>query len=379
MTFHFHLPTHLIVTSNAAEDLINLLGASLDPSVLFLSDHGIVKAGIGEPVLHQVSEAGIPFALFRDIPENPNVEAVDRALAAAIEVEATHIVALGGGSVIDTAKAVGILASHPGMLWEDLQWGRTAIQNPAIPVIAIPTTAGTGSEVTHVTVIGDRTGFKKGVVHAQVFPKAAILDGGLTRSLPSRLTAATGMDALVHAVEAYLGKRSNPVTDMYALEAMQAIVRWLPVAVVDGNNLAARQQMILSATYAGIAMDQSGLGLAHALCGPLAGKYHLHHGLGVAVLLPATLAFNAPAIQPEKWTALSEALCLPEDSSPQDLGQWARDFLRNLDLPVLLSELGIQAADLPKIAADAGRMAMFANNVRQATLDDCIELLEGAL
>jgi alcohol dehydrogenase len=379
MSYQFHLPTRLIVSQNAAKDLCALLSQSGDTVVFFLTDQGINEAGIAKDTLQQLAESGSRLVFFYDVPENPNVQDVEIALDAALRANATHVVAFGGGSVIDTAKAVGILASNPGLNWEDLQWGRAAIKFPAIPVIAVPTTAGTGSEVTHVTVIGDSAGFKKGVVHAEVFPKAAILDGSLTLSLPARLTAATGMDALVHAIEAFLGRRSHPISDLYALKAIQMIVRWLPAAYADGSDLEARRHMILAATYAGIAMDQSGLGLAHAICGPLAGKYHLHHGLGVAVLLPATLAFTAPAIQPDKWHGLREALALPIDAEPPALGEWARKFLAGVGLPFLLSEIGIQSADIPKIAADAGRMAMYGNNLRQASLDECVKLLEGAL
>jgi alcohol dehydrogenase class IV len=379
MAYHFYFPTRIIVSSDASEDLCAVVTTTSKPVLLVLTDKGILQAGVATPVLDLLHRKEIPFDVFSEIPENPNAPDVARALAAAEAMDATHIVAFGGGSVIDTAKAVGILASHPGMGWEDLQWGRTSIQKPALPVIAIPTTAGTGSEVTHVTVIGDSAGFKKGVVHQEVFPKVAILDGSLTLSLPKHLTAATGMDALVHALEAYLGKRANPFTDMYALTAMKMLVEWLPAAVAEGQNLPARQQMTLAATYAGIAMDQSGLGLAHALCGPLAGKYHLHHGLGVAVLLPATLKFNAPAIAPDRWAAMKNALSLPQELLPEDLSGWAQDFIGSLGLPVFLSEMGIQAADIPKIAEDAGRMAMYANNVRQASLADCVALLEGAL
>jgi alcohol dehydrogenase class IV len=379
MQHNFYFPTRLIVSSDAGESLCAVVSNPTQATFLFLTDNGILKANVAEPVFAKLKDSRISFDIYSDIPENPNAPDVVKAHAAAEAIKATHIVAFGGGSVIDTAKAVGILASHPGMQWEDLQWGRSTIQNSALPVIAIPTTAGTGSEVTHVTVIGDSAGFKKGVVHPEVFPKVAILDGNLTLSLPPHLTAATGMDALVHAIEAYLGKRANPLTDIYAFAAMQSIVQWLPTAVAEGNNLQARQKMTLAATFAGIAMDQSGLGLAHALCGPLAGKYHLHHGLGVAVLLPATLDFNAPAIAKDRWTGLQSALGLPLDFSPSNLGQWAIEFLQVLGLPVSLSEIGIQSGDLTKIAEDAGRMAMFSNNVRQASLSDCVSLLEGAL
>jgi alcohol dehydrogenase class IV len=245
-----------------------------------------------------------------------------------------------------------------------------------LPVIAIPTTAGTGSEATHVTVIGDHTGFKKGVVHSEVFTKIAILDGSLTLSLPAKLTAATGMDVLVHAMEAYLGKRANPMTDMFALGAIRSVVRWLPEATKNGKNLEARKAMTESATIGGIAMDQAGLGLDHALAGPVAATYHLHHGLAVSTLLPLTLAFDAPAITPARWEPLRDAMRLPESARPEDLSAWSTKFIENLGLPTRLAEVGVQKADISKLAENTTRMAMFANNIRQATAEDCAKLLE---
>ncbi len=223
---------------------------------------------------------------------------------------------------------------------------------------------------------GDRTGFKKGFVHPEVFTKIAILDGALTLSLPPKLTSATGMDVLVHALEAYLGKRANPITDMFALGAIRSTVRWLPEATHNGKNLEARKAMTESATVAGIAMDQAGLGLDHALAGPIAASYHLHHGLTVAVLLPPTMAFNAPAITAARWEPLREALRMPATAKPEELGEWSTQFLKNLDMPTHLGEIGVQKADIQKIAENTTRMAMFANNVRQATAEDCVKLIE---
>jgi len=375
MAVTFYFPTRLIFSRDAASDLIAELARDDQPRLIFLTDRGILQAGLDQAFMNKLAEAGIPTNVFSDIPGNPNVPDMMPAYEAAKEMGATHVVALGGGSVIDTAKAVGLLLAHPDVDWEDFQWGRAKITTPSYPVIAIPTTAGTGSEVTKVTVIGDRTGFKKGVLHPNVFARAAILDGMLTLSLPPKLTAATGMDALVHAIEAYTGKRASPMTDIFALSAMRAIVTWLPEANRNGSNVAARQAMTEAAAMAGIAFDQSALALAHALGGPLTSTYHLHHGLGVSVLLPATLDFNYPAIPSGRWDALRDALGLPQNAQPADLPVWSRKFIGNLSLPVRLAEVGLQSQDIPKIAEGATRMAMFGNNVRPATVDELIQLL----
>jgi lactaldehyde reductase len=372
----FYFPTRIIFSDDSVADLMNELESNDPVKVILLTDAGLLKAGIVEPFLKKLSEAGISTEVFSDIPGNPNVPDLLPAFAAAQQLKATHVVALGGGSVIDTAKAVGILLANPEVDWEDLQWGRIKVSNPSFPVIAIPTTSGTGSEVTKVTVIGDRKGFKKGFLHPFVFARTAIIDGSLTLSLPSNLTAATGMDALVHAIEAYTGKRATPMTDVLALGAIRSIVRWLPEATRNGNNLDARQAMSEAAAMAGMAFDQSGLALAHAIGGPLTATYHLHHGLGIAVLLPATLSFNAPGISETRLAELKKALDLPLSPNPEDLANWARKFIGDLGLPTRLSEVGLQKQDIPKIAEGTTHMAMFGNNIRTASEADLISLLE---
>ena len=375
----FYFPTRLIFSNDSIADLIQELTSSDPVRVIFLTDAGLISTGLVEPFLKKLSEAGISAEVFSDIPGNPNVQDMMPAYTAAQKLNATHVVALGGGSVIDTGKAVGILLAHPGMDWEDLQWGRTKVSRPAFPVIAIPTTAGTGSEVTKVTVIGDHTGFKKGFLHPFVFTRAAIIDGSLTLSLPAKLTAATGMDALVHAIEAYTGKRATPMTDLFALGAIRAIVKWLPEATRNGSNRAARQAMSEAAATAGIAFDQSGLALAHAIGGPLTATYHLHHGLGIASLLPATLSFNAPALSEERWEGLRSAIGLPSQAKPDSLADWAREFIGSLGLPVRLGEVGLRQEDIAQIAEGTTRMAMYGNNIRPSSVDELIALLEATL
>ncbi|MAT41169.1 MAG: hypothetical protein CL609_02430 [Anaerolineaceae bacterium] len=379
MSSSFYFPTKLIISENAASDLVWELKDTAKDSVFLVTDQGIRKAGIAEPVIQTLISAGFNPVIYDDVPGNPNVPDVDKALEVVKDKTITHVVAIGGGSVLDTAKAIGLLLADEELDYEEVQWRRQQIKKGSLPVIGIPTTAGTGSEVTHVAVIGDRKGFKMGVLHPALFLKSAIIDGSLMQSLPASLTAHTGMDAFTHAVEAFLSKKANSTADIFALGAIQAIVEWLPAAYQDGNNLEARQNMALAATWAGIAFDQSSLGLVHALAGPLCGTYHLHHGLGVATLLPATLDFNAAAIPQQRWKLLRSALNLPENSTPYDLGGWVRRFLTSLNMPTHLSELGLTAEKIPAIAESATKMAMIGLNIRPASLEDCKQVLEAGL
>ena len=383
MAHTFFCPTKLIFSDDAAADLGRELAASGAGPAFVVTDACIVATGILARLMPALTAAGRPVEVFSDVPGNPGVATVAAALAAAQAVKPSALVTVCGGSAMDVAKAVSVLLAHPGVSWPDLQAGRAALTGARVPLIALPTAAGTGSEVSHVAVIGAADGFKKGIVHASLFPAVAIVDAGLALSLPPRLTAATGMDALVHAIEAYLGRRADglnrPTLDLLALGAIRAIVRALPVAVADGANLAARRALAQAAAWAGMAMDQAGLGLCHALCGPLSAHHEVHHGLGNAVLLPAVLGFNAPAIPEERWPALRHALGLVGDAEPEALSGWATGFLTSIGLPTTLRDLGLDGATFSAIAAEATRMAMIGNNVRPAGEAECLAVLAAAL
>ena len=379
MSFTFYFPTKLVFSEEAGSDLLVELASAAPDGVLLLTDKGIIQAGIASKILSKLEEKGFTPVVFDDIPGNPNIPDVKKALAAIEGKLITHVVALGGGSVLDVAKAVGLLLGDPELDYEEVQWHRQAIKKTPLPVIGIPTTAGTGSEVTHVAVVGDSKGFKMGVLHPAMFMKTAIIDGSLMLSLPPQMTSTTGMDSLVHAIEAFLSRKANPVSDIFALSAIRSIVKWLPEAYKNGSNLEARKQMAMAATLAGISFDQSSLGLVHALAGPLCGTYHLHHGLGVATLLPATIEFDAPAIPTERWVSLRDALGLPQDAKPEGLGNFARDLLKTLGMPTRLSEVGLKAEDIPVIAETATKMAMIGLNVRPADVEDCKKVLEAGL
>jgi alcohol dehydrogenase class IV len=379
VTYTVHCPTRIIFSDDARADLARELAELPAGPAFVVTDPGVVSAGILERVLPEAGSRTTE--VFGDVPGNPGVASVAEALERARACGAAVIVAIGGGSAIDAAKAVSVLLAHPGLSWEQLQAGRAALTGPGqgAPLIAVPTTAGTGSEVSHVAVIGAPDGFKKGVVHPSLFPSVAIVDPRLMLSLPPALTAATGMDAVVHALEAYLGRRANPTMDLLALGALERAVTALPAAVEDGANLAARRDMAHAAVWAGMAMDQAGLGLCHALCGPLSAHRGVHHGLGNALLLPALLAFDAPDIAPDRWPRLRDVLGLRETAQPGALEGWARAFASRLGLPAGLAQVGVEPGDLPTMAADATRMAMIGNNVRPANEADCLAVLRAAL
>ena len=380
MTYTAYCPTKVVFSDDAAADLARELAGAPRGTALVITDSGIISAGILQRLLPAISADGRAVEVFSEVPGNPGVETVAGAVDSARACSAAVIVAIGGGSAIDVGKAASVLIGLPGVNWEDLQARTATLSGPAgAPLIAIPTTAGTGSEVSHVAVIGAPDGFKRGVVHPSLFPAVALVDPGLALSLPPRLTAATGMDAIVHALEAYLGKRANPSMDLLALGALESAVQALPTVVSDGSNLQARREMAHAALWAGMAMDQAGLGLCHALCGPLSAHHEVHHGLGNALLLPAVLAFNAPAIAPERWPRLRDALGLRETAQPHALAAWARAFVAGLGLPTRLAEIGVRPDDLPLIAGEATRMAMIGNNVRPAGEADCLAVLKAAL
>lgn len=380
--FAFTLPTQVIFGQPAAEALNAQLAALGASRVLLVSDRGLAQLGWPDRFCASMQEAGFAVSVFSDIGTNPTTTEVHAGLALGRAQGAQALVALGGGSAIDVAKGIAMLLANGGS-YADYQWGGKAITRSSLPVIAIPTTAGTGSEVSKVMVIVDpERPFKKGVLSPLMFARAAILDPELTRSLPPIMTAATGMDAFVHAIEAYSGKRANPFTDQFALAAIETSWRMLPRAVADGNDLEARQQMMLAAVWGGIAMDQAGLGLVHSLSGPLTGHLHLHHGLANALLLPYVLAFNLPAIAPERRARLAGLMGLPAGAANEQIVDAVGGFVYRLGLPTSLAELpesqpeGGRGPDWAAIAEETTRMVLLGNNPRPATAEDCADILQ---
>jgi alcohol dehydrogenase len=378
MEFTLYTPVKLIFGRPVAQALPEALAELGAQRILLVSDAGLEKAGLVDQVRRILTEAGCQVQTFTGVRSNPTTQDVEHALEAAERFGAEAFVALGGGSVIDVAKAAGLLLANGGR-YRDYQWEGRPITRPITPLIAVPTTAGTGSEMTRTAVIEDEeTRFKKGVVSPYLYARAAVLDPALTTGLPPRLTAAVGADVLGHAIEAYLGRRANPITDALAAMAIQRAWRFLPRAVHDGRDLEARSEMLLASALAGWAFDQSGLGIVHALAGPVAARYELHHGLCIGLLLPYGLAFNLPALG-EKRAGLLDLLGLPREMSDEQVVELVRGWLIGLGIPTTLRELDIPsptAEELRTMAEEASRMAMLPNNPRPASAEDCRRILE---
>lgn len=376
--FSFEMPVKIVWGSPAAGALAEVLGALGARRVLVVTDPGVAATGLPAEIASALGEAGIDAAVHDEVSGNPEVGDVAAARAAAEDHRSDALAAVGGGSAIDTAKAAAMLLANGGD-YADYQWGGRPVTRPSHPLAAVPTTAGTGSEVSRVAVISDPAQpFKKGVASPLMFARAAVLDPLVTVGLPPAVTAATGMDAFVHALEAYTGRRTNPVSDMLALESLRLCASSLERATRDGSDLAARRSMMLAALYGGMAMDQSGLGLVHALSGGLCSHLHLHHGLANALLLPYVAAFNGPAIAGDRRRAVNQIMGLDPEAPPQALADAFAGLVEALGLPVGLADRRAETADLDwdAVAEESMRMVMIPNNPRPVTVEDCRSLLD---
>jgi hypothetical protein len=341
---------------------------------LVVTDQGVVRAGILEKV-KACLPANMPVAVFDETPENPTEAAAERGAEAYRANGCDGIIGLGGGSAMDEAKAVAILAHNPGPLeaYSFPKAGYTPPIRTLGSLIMIPTTAGTGSEVGRASVLIFKNGRKTLIACPPNSVTAAILDPELTFDLPPGLTAATGMDAISHCVETFCSPRVNPPADAIALDGLARAAPHLERAVADGHDREARWQMLMAAMEGAMAF-QKGLGAVHALAHPL-GELHLHHGTLNAILMPHVLAFNASHLGP-KMQRLREALRL---SPGVELPDFFTSLNRGLGLPSGLAELGVTASQIPLVARQAMEDSAHGTNPRPMQVEDYEKILTAAL
>jgi 4-hydroxybutyrate dehydrogenase len=315
---------------------------------LLLTDQGLVKCGTLARVLDAVPGKN-DIVIFDTVPENPTIAGVDRAIAVYRSEHCDGIVALGGGSVIDTAKAVAVLAGHPGPISQYL--GRPdSITHKVAPLIVLPTTAGTGSEASRGAGIhADATSRATGLNSHYIVPKVAICDPDLTLTLPPRLTAGTGMDALSHCIEGFLTTSDNPPAKAMALDGVRHVVANIERAVKDGSDRDARKALMLAALEGGMAIHM-GLGPAHAIANAT-GDQGLHHGIMVTIALPTVLRLHAKHV-PEKLVVLDEALGARAGQSAADI---VEDLNARVGLPATMRALGYRGGDLDDMAQDCAK------------------------
>ena len=339
---------------------------------LFVSDRGLLAAGLAERV-HALCPPDTP--MFLDVPTNPTEAALQSALQVYRSAACDGVVAAGGGSPIDLAKGIALLATHPGPLesYAAIYGGVPRITSAVAPVIAVPTTAGTGTEVGRASLLTLDDGRKLGFISPHLIPKRAICDPELTVGLPPFLTAATGLDALAHCIETLLSPRYNPPAEAIALDGAGRIWRHLRRAVSDGTDLTARNELMMGALEGGLTF-QKGLGAVHALSHALGGLKSplLHHGTLNAILLPPVIRFNAGHIG-DKLDRLRQAIGLPPDA---DLAAAIDDLNRKVGIPRGLASLGVERAVLPWIIERALADHSHATNPRPASAADYAAMLD---
>jgi 4-hydroxybutyrate dehydrogenase len=350
---------------------------------LLVTDVGVVKAGLADRLIGVLGEAGLVHVLFDRVTPDPTEPDVFAGLEAYRSGDCDGILALGGGSPLDAAKLVQLLTSHPPPLsrYDDATGGDRYVTHPLPPLIAIPTTAGTGSEVSRSGVAFLADTQRKTVIFAPaLLPRVALCDPELTLGLPPRTTAATGMDAFTHCLEAYLSNGFHPLADAVALDGLRRVARSLPVAVQEPGNIQARLDMMIAAMEGAMAF-QKGLGNAHALAHALTPVAGLHHGLANAVVLPSVMEFNrsvAAARLARVAVAMGEGSTARDDVLASRAIERVRALNREVGLPTQLRAAGVSEADLGKIAGLAFRDASHQGNPRPTSEPDLLAILRAA-
>jgi len=350
--------------------------------ILIVTDPGIIQSGLLETVEKPLRSAGIPLAIFNGVEPDPRIEVVEKSLELAKRERVDLIIGFGGGSSLDIAKVTSILVTNLGKI--DGFFGVDLVPEPGVPMILIPTTAGTGSEVTPIAILSDtREKLKKGVVSSYLFPEVAIVDPKLTMGLPPAVTASTGMDALTHAVEAYISLNATDLTDLLALRAMELIAKNLRMAYAQGENLMVRSNMMEGSLLAGMAFANAGVAAVHAFSYPLGGEFHIPHGLANTLMLPYVMRYNIISC-PCKFARMAKAFGeKSEGLSDLDAAETAVKSIERLcddiQVPRRLRAMGIPESAVPKMAESAMKVTrLLANNPRKIALADAIAIYQSA-
>jgi len=349
--------------------------------VLIITDPGIKSAGLVELVAGVLDRAKTDYHFFTEVEPDPKIEVVFSSLAAAKNFGPDLIVGLGGGSSLDISKVTSVMMTNAGPI--EKYFGMELVPEPGIPLILIPTTAGTGSEMTSICVLSDTAHkVKKGIVSEHMFARTALLDPQLTLGLPPHITAMTGMDALVHAIESYTGVRATIFTDTLNLQAICLVATNLRKAYAHGENREARENMLHASCLAGMAFSNTQNGLDHALALAIGGKFHLPHGLLTAFILPWVMEYNLLA-DPEKFIQIARAFGETPDGLPEVEGarlsvRAIKSLLDDLGISYKLSDYGVPQEEIPAIAkATIGAVRLISNNPRKVLEKEVIKLLEG--
>ena len=362
-------------------EVLNRMGLK---KALVCSDKGLIKVGTTAKVTEVLDGINFPYEIYSEIKPNPTVTNVKQGVEAFKNSGADCIIAIGGGSSMDTAKGIGIVSNNPEFADVVSLEGVAPTKHKSVPIIALPTTAGTGAEVTiNYVIIDEERQAKMVCVDPNDIPAVAIVDPELMYSLPKGLTAATGMDALTHAIEGYITKGAWVMSDMYELQAIKMIAENLPIAVEEPTNPVGREGMALAQYIAAQAFSNVGLGLVHGMAHPMGSLHDIPHGVANALLLPTIMEFNMPKCI-EKFGVIAKTMGVNTDGmTAEQAAQAAVDAVKALSLrvgiPQTLTELGIKESDIPALAAQAIADVCTPGNPRDVTEAEIVELYKKVL
>ncbi len=371
----FRIPARIQIGRGVALSVAEPLRQIGAKRVLLVTDKGVLGAGLVAPIEERLRDAKIPYEIYDEVVPDPGVGEVQRCYERAKASGADAFVAVGGGSSIDTAKMAATLLTNGGTVLDYI--GIDKVPKQAAPVVAIPTTAGTGAEITINSVIADPEQHKKLVI---ISPNATALfaleDPEMTRTLPPFSTAITGMDTLVHAIESFVNKQTYRTTELLALEAIRDAGRALPRAVKDGSDIEAREAMLRAVVNASLAFSNTRLGNVHAMALPLGGWCHVAHGTAVAILLPHVMEFNRPAAE-ERFAAVGDALGVGKDS--HKAVRRVFDLVEEIGIPSGLRDVGVDETLIPNMTNDAMQSGNILVNPRTTSAADIDALYHAAL
>ncbi|TBY58829.1 iron-containing alcohol dehydrogenase [Rhizobium leguminosarum bv. viciae] len=382
--FIFNTTPQIVFRTGAAAGIGDIVKKKLGERILFVTDAGLRGLGLCDPALASLAASGIEVTVFDSVEADPSLATVMAASDMARPAGVTGIIGFGGGSSLDVAKVVALLCGSGENI--DEAWGVGNAKGPRLPLVLVPTTAGTGSEVTSVSIITVGGGEKRGISSPIILPDIAILDADLTIGLPAHITAATGIDAMVHAIESYASKsaNNNPLSKMLARQALQLLGANIEKAVFDGQDRAARGAMLLGSMLAGQAFANSPVAAVHALAYPIGGTFHIPHGLSNALVLPHVLRFNAPDAASVYAEIAADAF--PDlVSEREDEGRCAAFIERlaglseKLGLQSRLRDVGIGEEHLAVMARDAMKQTrLLVNNPREVSERDALSIYRAA-
>ena len=384
-SFQFNTTPGLRYGSGQAKDSCKEISNKLGQSILFITDKGLMSLGLTDQTLKELKKIS-SVEIFDDVEADPSKKTLLKAIEVGKKIKATGVIGFGGGSSMDVAKLTALILGSGENLEE--AWGVANAKGPRLPLVLIPTTAGTGSEVTPVSIITVGEEEKKGVSSSIILPDLAILDPDLTLGLPAGTTAATGIDAMVHAIEAYASssKNNNPISKMLSIEALKLLGGSIEKAVFEGSNVEARGNMLIGAMLAGKAFANSPVAAVHALAYPIGGTFHVSHGLSNSLVLPYVLRFNSVDSKASKDYAELAPYVFPEIDTNRGAQSVCAEFIdkleslsKKLGLPQKLREVDIPKNACEKMSKDAMKQTrLLVNNPREVTEKDALNIYHSA-